>query len=80
MAPTCFGPLGPSSGSTRRSLAKVTFFVKIISKNTLLKLLLCSGNMCFSLYSCVCTRCCAACHAAQHLVHTAHIAIAQQQF
>jgi hypothetical protein len=46
MAPTCFGPLGPSSGSMRRILAKVTVFVEIISKNTSLKLLLCSGNMC----------------------------------
>jgi hypothetical protein len=37
MAPTCFGPLGPSSGSIRRNLAKVTVFVEIISKNTPLK-------------------------------------------
>jgi hypothetical protein len=51
MAPTCFGPFGPSSGSIRWNLAKVTAFVEIISKNTSLKLLLCSGNMCFSLYS-----------------------------
>jgi hypothetical protein len=58
MAPTSFGPLGPSSGSIRRNLAKVTIFVEIISKNTLLKLLLCCGNMCFSLYSSVCTGCC----------------------
>jgi hypothetical protein len=49
MAPTCLGPFGPSSGSIRRNLAKVTVFVGIISKNTSLKLLLCSGNMCFSL-------------------------------
>jgi hypothetical protein len=34
MAPTCFGPFGPSSGSKRRNLAKVTVFVEIISKNT----------------------------------------------
>jgi hypothetical protein len=47
MAPTCFGPFGLSSGSIRRNLAKVTVFVEIISKNTSLKLLLCSGNMCF---------------------------------
>jgi hypothetical protein len=46
MAPTCFGPLGPSSGSIRQNLAKVTVFVEIISKSTMLKLLLCSGNMC----------------------------------
>jgi hypothetical protein len=46
MAATCFGPLGPSSGSIRRNLANVTVFVEIISKNTTLKLLLCSGNMC----------------------------------
>jgi hypothetical protein len=37
MAPTCFGPFGPSSGSIRWSLAKVTVFVEIISKNTSLK-------------------------------------------
>jgi hypothetical protein len=60
MAPTCFGPFGPSSGSIRQNLAKVTVFVEIISKNTSLKLLLCS--------------------AAQHPVHTGHIATAQQQF
>jgi hypothetical protein len=59
MAATYFGPFGPSSGSIRRNLAKVTVFVEIISKNTPLKLLLCSGNMCFSL--CVCTGCCASC-------------------
>jgi hypothetical protein len=51
MVPTCFGPLGPSSGSIRRNLAKVTVFVEIISKNTSLKLLLRRGNICFSLYS-----------------------------
>jgi hypothetical protein len=51
MAPTCFGPFGPSSGSIRQNLAKVTDFVEIISKNTSLKLLLCCGSMCFSLYS-----------------------------
>jgi hypothetical protein len=37
MAPTCFGQFGPSSGSTRRNLAKVKAFVGIISKNTSLK-------------------------------------------
>jgi hypothetical protein len=46
MAPTCFGPFGPPSGSIRQNLAKVTVFVEIISKNTSLKLVLCSGNMC----------------------------------
>jgi hypothetical protein len=46
MAPTCFGPFGPSSGKVRRNLAKVTVFVEITSKNTSLKLLLCCGNMC----------------------------------
>ena len=30
MAPICFGPFGPSSGSIRRNLAKVSLF-KIIS-------------------------------------------------
>jgi hypothetical protein len=49
MAPTCFGPFGPSSRSVWRNLAKVRVFVEIISKNTSLKLLLCSGNMYFSL-------------------------------
>jgi hypothetical protein len=34
MAPTYFGPFGPSSGSIRRNIAKVTDFVEIISKNT----------------------------------------------
>jgi hypothetical protein len=61
MASTCFGPFGPSLGSKRRNLAKVTVFVQIIGKNTSLKLLLCGGNMCFSLYSSVCTGCCAVC-------------------
>jgi hypothetical protein len=51
MAPTCFGPFGPSSGSIRWNLAKVPVFVEIISKNTSLKLLLCSGNMCFTPHS-----------------------------
>ena len=31
MAPTCFGPSGPSSGSMQRNLPKVTFTVEIIS-------------------------------------------------
>ena len=31
MAPTCFGPSGPSSGSMQRNLAKVTVTVEIIS-------------------------------------------------
>jgi hypothetical protein len=70
MALTCFGPFGPSSGCIRRNLAKVIVFVEIISKNTSLKLLMCSGNMCFSLYSST--------HTA---VQTeAHIATAQQHF
>jgi hypothetical protein len=30
MAPTCFGPFGPSSGSIRRNLAKVTVFVELL--------------------------------------------------
>jgi hypothetical protein len=38
IAPTCFGPFGPSSCSIRRNLAKVTVFVEIVSKNTSLKL------------------------------------------
>jgi hypothetical protein len=48
MAPTCFGPFGPSSGSIRRNIAKVTVFVEIISKNTSLKLLLCSAQQQFN--------------------------------
>jgi hypothetical protein len=46
MASTCFCPFGPSSGTIRRNLAKVTVFVEIISKNASLKLLLCCDNMC----------------------------------
>jgi hypothetical protein len=42
IAPTCFGPLGPSSESIRRNLAEVTAFVEIISKTTSLKCLLCN--------------------------------------
>jgi hypothetical protein len=61
VAPSCFGPFGPSSGSIRWNLAKFTVFVEIISKSTSLKSLLCCGNTCFSLYSSVCTGCCAAC-------------------
>jgi hypothetical protein len=57
MAPTCSGPLGPSSGSIRRNLAKVTVFVEIISKNTSSKLC-CAVAICASVCS-VCTWCCA---------------------
>jgi hypothetical protein len=32
MAPTYFGPFGPSSGSIRRNLAKVTVFVELSVK------------------------------------------------
>jgi hypothetical protein len=32
MAPTRFGPFGPSSWSIRRNLAKVTVFVKLLVK------------------------------------------------
>jgi hypothetical protein len=32
VASTCFGPLGPSSGSIRRNLAKVTVFVELLVK------------------------------------------------
>jgi hypothetical protein len=82
MAPTCFGPFGPSSGSIKRNLAKVTAFVEIISENTSLKLC-CAVAICASVCS-VCTGGCAACDAAQHPVHTlrteAHIATAQQLF
>jgi hypothetical protein len=53
MAPTCFGPFGPSSGSIRQNLAKVTVFVEIISKNISLKLC-CAVAICASVCS-VCT-------------------------
>jgi hypothetical protein len=75
MAATCFGPFGPSSGSIQRNLAKVTVFVEIISKNTSLKLLLCSGNMC-----CVYWVLCAAPHPVHTLQPEAHITTAQQHF
>jgi hypothetical protein len=32
MAPTCFSPLGPSSGSIRRNVAKDTVFVGLLVK------------------------------------------------
>jgi hypothetical protein len=32
MAPTCFGPFGPSSGSIRLNLAKVTVFAELLVK------------------------------------------------
>jgi hypothetical protein len=32
MAPTCFGPFGPSSESIGRNLAKVTIFVELLVK------------------------------------------------
>jgi hypothetical protein len=32
MAPTCFGPFGPLSGSIRQNLAKVTVFVELLVK------------------------------------------------
>jgi hypothetical protein len=38
MAATCFVSFGPSSGSIRWNLAKVTVFVEIIRNNTSLKL------------------------------------------
>jgi hypothetical protein len=46
LAPTCFGPLGPSSGSINQNLAKVTkitVFLKISVKNTSLKSLWCGA-------------------------------------
>jgi hypothetical protein len=71
VAPTCFGPFGPSSGSIRRNLVKVTDFVEIISKNTSLRLC-CAVAICAS----VCTA--PSTHTA--LQTEAHIASAQQQF
>jgi hypothetical protein len=70
MAPTCFVPLGPSSGSIRRNLAKVTVFVKVISKNTSLKLC-CAVAICA-----VCTGCCAACDCS----HTVKIVVVLWQY
>jgi hypothetical protein len=32
MAPTCFSPFGPSSGSIHQNLAKVTVFVELLVK------------------------------------------------
>jgi hypothetical protein len=32
MAPTCFGPFGPSSGSIGRKIVKVTVFVELLVK------------------------------------------------
>jgi hypothetical protein len=32
VAPACFGPFGPSSGSIRRNLAKVIVFVELLEK------------------------------------------------
>jgi hypothetical protein len=75
IAPTCFRLFGPSSGSMRRNLAKVTVFVEIISKITSLKFLVCSGNMC-----CVYRVLCAAQHPTHTLQTEAHIATAQLQF
>jgi hypothetical protein len=66
MTPICFGPLGPSSGSIRRNLAKVTVFVEIISKNTLLKTVAVLWQYVFQ---------------SVHTLQTeAHSATAQQQF
>jgi hypothetical protein len=59
MAPKCFGLFGPSSGSIRRNLIKVTVFVEIITTNISLKLC-CAVSTCASVSS-VCTGCCAAC-------------------
>jgi hypothetical protein len=80
MAPTCFGPFGPSSWSVRWNLAKVTVFVELSVK-------IHRQNCCCAVATCaVCTGYCAACdsHATQHPVNTlqteAHIATAQQQF
>jgi hypothetical protein len=71
MAPTCFGPFGPSSESIRRNLTKVTVFVEIIIKNASLKLC-CAVAICASVCTAVCVL---------GAVQTeAHIATAQQQF
>jgi hypothetical protein len=48
MAPTCFGPFGPSSGSINWNPTKVTVSLKYQLKH-IVKMLLCSGNESFSL-------------------------------
>jgi hypothetical protein len=73
MAPTCFGPFGPPSGSIRRNPAKFTVFVGLLVKIKSLKLC-CAVAICASVCS-VCTGCCAACelHDAQHPVWMYHL-------
>jgi hypothetical protein len=46
VAPTCFGLLWPSSGSFSLNLAKVTFFVEVVSKITSSWLMQYCGSMC----------------------------------
>jgi hypothetical protein len=67
MAPTCFGPYGPSSGSIQRNLAKVTVFVEIISKKYIVKIVAVQWQYVLQFVVCVlgAVRCA---HAAQHPV------------
>jgi hypothetical protein len=62
MAPTCFGLFGPSSGSIRRNIAKVTVFVGLLVKIHRQKCC-CTVAICA-----VCTGCCAP-HSTQYTQH-----------
>jgi hypothetical protein len=66
MASTYFRPFGPSSGSLRRNIAKVTVFVEIINNCC------CAVAICASVCS-VCTGCCAACDTPHSTQYTQHI-------
>jgi hypothetical protein len=65
MAPTCFGPFGPSSGSIRRNLATVTVFVELLVKIHRQNCC-CAVALCASVCS-VCTGCCAAAQIIQNI-------------
>jgi hypothetical protein len=64
-APTCFGPFGPSSGSTHENLAKVTFSLKYQLKH-FVKIVV-EWQMKISVCS-VFIGCCVACHTARAFV------------
>jgi hypothetical protein len=71
MVPTCFGPFGPSSGTIRWNLAKVTVFVEIISKKYIVKIVAVQWQYVLqSVQQCVYWMLCGLSHAAQHPVHT----------
>jgi hypothetical protein len=80
MAPTCFGPFRPSSGSIRQNLAKVTVFVELLVKY-IVKIVAVQWQ--YVLQSVVCVL--GAVRRTALSTHTAvqteaHIATAQQQF